>query len=163
MVADNDEAVGRIVDGVSKSKFWNSTLIFITEDDPQDGADHVDAHRTFALVVGPWARRGYLSKVHASFSSFFATWERILGVPPFNTYDANAAPLLDCFTNIPDYTPYNYVPRRIPETLNTLESPFALESAKLDFSGVDKARGLQKILWHAVKGMDAPYPGREDD
>ena len=163
MVADNDEAVGRIVDAVSRSKYWDSTLIFVTEDDPQDGADHVDAHRTFALVISPWARRGYLSKVHASFASIFATWERMLGVPPINTYDANAAPMLDCFTNVPDTTPYTFVPRKIPETLNTLLSPFAAESMKLDFSRFDAAPGLQKILWHAVKGMDTPFPGRDDD
>ncbi|MBI5527524.1 MAG: hypothetical protein HY897_14410 [Deltaproteobacteria bacterium] len=163
MVADNDEGLGILVEGVSKSRFWDSTLIFVTEDDPQDGADHVDAHRTLALVISPYARKGYISKVHHSFASFYATWERILHAPPLNIYDANAAPLLDCFTNIPDLTPYTHESRRVPEAVNTFLGPFAAESAKLDFSVPDNAPGLQKILWHYVKGKDQPFPGRDGD
>ena len=163
MVADDDGGLGILVGGLSKSKFWDSTMIFVTEDDPQDGADHVDAHRTLALVVSPYARRGHVSKVHHSFASFYATWERILNAPPLSTYDAEAAPLYDCFTNIPDATPYEHVPRKVPEQVNTIMSPFAAESAMMDFSVPDNAPGLQKILWHYMKGAHAPFPGRDDD
>jgi hypothetical protein len=163
MVADNDEAVGMVVEAVSKSKFWDRTLIFITEDDPQDGFDHIDTHRSFGLVISPWVRRGYISKTHHSFGSFFATMERIFGIQPLNTYDTHAAPMFDVFTNIPDTTPFTHVARKIPVEYNTKTSPMAEESAKLDFTMPDNQPGLQRILWHAVKGMNAKFPGRDLD
>jgi hypothetical protein len=163
MVADNDEALGQLIEALSKSKFWESTLVFVTEDDPQDGADHVDAHRTLALVIGPHARKGYISKVHHSIGSFFATWERILDVPPLNVNDALAPPLYDCLTNVPDLAPYTHVPRIVPEDVNTVLSPFAAESEKMDFSGPDLNTNLQRVLWHYMKGKDVPFRGRDDD
>jgi YVTN family beta-propeller protein len=161
-VADNDEGLGMIVDALSKSPFWGSTAVFVTEDDPQDGYDHVDAHRTVGLVISPWTRNGYISNVHYSFASMYATFERMLGIKPLNTYDANAAPMMDLFTNIPDMTPYNYIPRKVPETLNTADTPYAAESEKLDFSVPDRAEGLAEILWGYMKG-GRPYPGGADD
>jgi hypothetical protein len=151
------------VDALSKSRFWKDTVVFVTEDDPQDGADHVDAHRTIALVISPWARRGHVSKAHHSFASIFATFERILGIPPMNTYDAGAAPMFDCFTNTSDSSSYDYVPRRVPEKVNTTETLFAAESSRMDFTVPDNAPGLQKILWHYMKGAETPFPGADDD
>jgi YVTN family beta-propeller protein len=161
-VADNDEGLGIVVEALSKSKFWESSMIFVTEDDPQDGYDHVDAHRTLALVISPWTKKGYISNVHYSFSSFFATFERILDVEPLNTYDANASPLFDCFTNIPDTSVYTHIPRKVPATVNTKNTPFAAESEGMDFTVPDNAPGLQKVLWHYMKG-EKPYPGGIDN
>ncbi|MFA6032796.1 MAG: alkaline phosphatase family protein, partial [Myxococcota bacterium] len=144
MVADNDEALGMLVEGVSRSKYWQSTLIFVTEDDPQDGADHVDAHRSFGLVISPWARRGYVSGVHHSIGSFFATMGRILNLAPLNTYDQYAAPLFDCLTNKADLKQYEHIPRKVPVKYNNESTIFAAESAAMDFSVPDETEGLQK-------------------
>ncbi|MFA6034014.1 MAG: bifunctional YncE family protein/alkaline phosphatase family protein [Myxococcota bacterium] len=156
MVADNDESLGRIVDALSKSPLWLSTLVLVVEDDPQDGADHVDAHRTFGMVISPWAR-------HHSFGSFYATIERILGFKPLTVFDAEASPIFDVMTNVPDASPYNYIPRKIPETLNTASTPYQEECAKMDFTRPDNAPGLQKVLWHYMKGANTPYPGAKDE
>ncbi len=108
-VADNDLALGKIIDLLSHSKFWADTAVFITEDDAQNGRDHVDAHRSVLLVVSPYSRRG-VSHVHTSMLSILKTTERILGLPPLNQYDAAATDLSDCFTDIPDVTPYVALP-----------------------------------------------------
>ena len=161
-VADNDQGLGMVIDALSKSQFWGSTAVFVTEDDPQDGYDHVDAHRTVGLVISPWTRKGYISETHYSFGSMYATFERILGIPPLNTYDANAAPMMDFFTNVPDMSPYTYIPNSVSPKYNTAKTVFAAESEKLDFSRPDAAEGLDRILWYYMKG-DKPYPGGEDD
>ncbi|MCA9717799.1 MAG: hypothetical protein H6713_38425 [Myxococcales bacterium] len=146
MVADNDYAVGLIVDAVSKSPFWESSAIFIVQDDPQGCDDHVDALRAFAIVVSPWARRGYVSHAHASFLSVFATLERVLGVPPLGRPDAAAAPLWDMFTPDADFTPYDVIPRQHPEETNSVYTPGATRSAKMDFSGPDLEPELGPLL-----------------
>jgi YVTN family beta-propeller protein len=97
MVMDNDYALGQLVEAVSKSPFWNETVILVTEDDPQYAADHVDAHRTIGLVISPWSRREYLSSVQYSFMSFFRTLEQMLGMPPLTIYDATAMLMSDVF------------------------------------------------------------------
>jgi YVTN family beta-propeller protein len=108
-VADNDLALGKIIDLLSHSKFWADTAVFITEDDAQNGRDHVDAHRSLLLVVSPYSRRA-VSHVHTSMLSILKTTELILGIPPLNQYDAAATALSDCFTDIPDVTPYVFLP-----------------------------------------------------
>ncbi len=108
-VADNDLALGKMIDLLSHSKFWADMAVFVTEADAQDGRDHVDAHRSVLLVVSPFSRRG-VSHVHTSMLSIFKTTERILGIPPLNQYDAAATDLSDCFTDIPDMTPYVALP-----------------------------------------------------
>jgi hypothetical protein len=108
-VADNDLALGKIVDLLSHTKFWPEMTIFITEDDAQNGRDHVDAHRSVLLVVGPFSRRG-VSHTHTSMLSILKTTEHILGLPPLNQYDAAATDLADCFTSIPDVSPYVAAP-----------------------------------------------------
>ena len=109
-VADNDFALGRIVEYLSHTSWWPHMAIFITEDDALGGADHVDAHRTVMLVTGPYAKRGYVSHQNTSFSGMLKTVFRILNLPPLNLYDATAADLSECFTDRPDFTPYSLRP-----------------------------------------------------
>ena len=105
-MADNDLAVGRIVEYLSHTPYWKNMAIVITEDDAQNGVDHVDAHRSILMVISPWVKRDYVSHVHYSFGSLFKTFWNILGLPYLNQYDAAANDLGDFFTGSPDYTPY---------------------------------------------------------
>ena len=108
-MADNDLAVGRIVEYLSHTPFWKNMAIVITEDDAQNGIDHVDAHRSVLMVISPYAKRNYVSSVHYSFGSIFKTFWNVLGLPYLNQYDAAANDFADFFTAKPDYTPYNAV------------------------------------------------------
>lgn len=109
-MADNDYALGRIVEFLSHSPWWREMAIFITEDDAQGWVDHIDSHRTILLVVSPYARRNYVSHVNSSFPGLLKTIFRLLGIPPLNLFDAAAADLADCFTDQPDFTPYKALP-----------------------------------------------------
>jgi DNA-binding beta-propeller fold protein YncE len=109
-VQDNDAALGLTVELVSNSPCWKDTVIFVMEDDTQNGLDHVDGHRSIFMVVSPWAKREYVSKTHLSLASIFKTINLILGLPPLNQYDAAATDLRDLFTDVPDYTPYRFAP-----------------------------------------------------
>ncbi len=109
-VADNDYALGRILEFLSHSPWWKEMAVFITEDDAQGGRDHVDSHRTVLLAAGPYIKRNYVSHVHSSFPGLLKTIFRTLGLPPLNLYDAAASDLSDCFTNSPDFTPYQVLP-----------------------------------------------------
>jgi hypothetical protein len=108
-VADNDYALGRVMEYLSKTKWWSSMAVFVTEDDAQGGVDHVDSHRTVLMVASPFARRNYASRVNASFPALLKTTFRLLGIPPLNLYDATAADLSDLFTSVPDYTPFEAI------------------------------------------------------
>jgi len=108
-MADNDLALGRIVEFLSHTRYWNNMAIIVTEDDSQNGLDHIDAHRSLLMVYSPYAKKDYVSKIHYSFGSIFKTFWNILGIPYLNQYDAGATDLSDFFTNEPDYTPYNAV------------------------------------------------------
>ena len=109
-MADNDLAVGRIVEYLSHTPYWKNMLIVITEDDAQNGVDHVDAHRSVLMLISPWVKRNYVSHVHYSFGSIFKTFWNILGLPYLNHYDAGANDLADFFTSEPDYSPYTAIP-----------------------------------------------------
>jgi hypothetical protein len=109
-VADNDLALGRIVEFLSRSPWWREMAIFVTEDDAQGGVDHIDSHRTVLLVASPWAKRNYVSRVNSSFPGLLKTVFRLLGVPPLNLFDGAAADLSDCFTSEADFTPYEVRP-----------------------------------------------------
>lgn len=109
-MADNDLAVGRIVEYLSRTPYWKNMLIVITEDDAQNGVDHIDAHRSVLMLVSPWVKRGYVSSVHFSFGSIFKTFWNTLGLPYLNQYDAGATDMSDFFTSTPNYTPYNALP-----------------------------------------------------
>jgi DNA-binding beta-propeller fold protein YncE len=109
-IADNDYALGRVVEYLSSRPEWKSMAVFITEDDSQGGVDHVDAHRTVLMVAGPYVKKGHVSRVNSSFPGILKTAFRILGVPPMNLFDAAAADLSDCFTDAPDFEPYKVLP-----------------------------------------------------
>jgi len=108
--ADNDLAVGRIIEFLSHSQYWASMAVVITEDDAQSGVDHVDAHRSLLMVISPYAKKNYVSHIHYSFGSIFKTFWNVLGLPYLNQYDAGANDLADMFTDKPDFTPYNALP-----------------------------------------------------
>jgi DNA-binding beta-propeller fold protein YncE len=105
-MVDNDLAVGRILHFLSRTKYWKDMLVIITEDDPQGGVDHVDAHRSILMMAGPWVKRGYVSHTHANFGSVLKTIYNILGVPYVNQFDVTASLLQDFFTSTPDFSPY---------------------------------------------------------
>jgi hypothetical protein len=109
-MADNDLAIGRIVEFLSNTPYWKNMLIIITEDDAQDGVDHIDAHRSILMAISPYSRKNNISHTHSSFGSIFKTFWNILGVPYLNQYDAGASDLADMFTDVPDFTPYKAVP-----------------------------------------------------
>jgi DNA-binding beta-propeller fold protein YncE len=168
-MADNDLAFGRIVAGLSRSRFWAKMAVFAIEDDPQAGWDHVSGYRTTAYVASPYARRGVTVSTHYNTTSILRTIGQILGLPPMNQFDAAATPMFDCFTDEPDLEPFTVVPANVPlDQMNgdpqSLRDPLlrdhAVASAAIDFSAVDRAPEdlLNRILWHAVKGSAEPYP-----
>ncbi|MCB9601794.1 MAG: bifunctional YncE family protein/alkaline phosphatase family protein [Sandaracinus sp.] len=166
MIADNDAAIGALVDAISHSSFWPETAVFIIQDDPQDGGDHVDNHRAPTLVISPWVKRGYVSSVHYNESSIWRTIQLILGVEtPLNAYWANAAPMYDLFTSTPDFTPYEAIPRRWPEENNPggTRSSFEAQSMRWDFSVPDEQPGLSRALWRHFHGTDAPWGVSRDE
>lgn len=105
-MADNDLALGRVLHFLSRTKYWKNMLVIITEDDPQGGVDHVDAHRSILMMAGPYVKKGHISKTHANFGSILKTIYNISGVPYVNQYDVTASLLQDFFTDQPDFTPY---------------------------------------------------------
>jgi hypothetical protein len=108
--ADNDYALGRLVEMLSRSRFWKEMAVFVTEDDAQGGRDHVDAHRSLLLVIGPYARPGHVSHVHGNFGSILKTIDLIFGLPWLNQYDAAATDLRDLFAAAPRLEPYSALP-----------------------------------------------------
>ena len=112
-VADNDLALGQVVEAVSHSKFWPQTAIFVVEDDAQNGPDHVDAHRTIAFVVSPYIKRGAVDSTMYSTASMLRTMELILGLKPMSQFDAAAMPMFNSFQAKPDLTPYNALPANV--------------------------------------------------
>jgi hypothetical protein len=107
---DNDLALGRVIEFLSHTPYWKNMAIVVTEDDAQDGQDHVDAHRSLLMVISPYAKKNHVSHVHTSFGSIFKTFWNILGLPYLNQYDATASDLADMFHAEPDFTPYDAYP-----------------------------------------------------
>ncbi|MEI6656892.1 MAG: beta-propeller fold lactonase family protein [Planctomycetota bacterium] len=168
-VADNDLAFGRIVEALSKSRFWPKMAIFAIEDDPQDGWDHVSGYRTTVYVAGPHVKRGATVSTRYNTTSILRTIAQILGMPPLNQFDASATPMTDCFTDVADPTPFVARPATVPldqmnadpkAILDPVLKAGALASAAMNFREVDKAPedALNRVLWHAMKGSAAPYP-----
>jgi YVTN family beta-propeller protein len=160
-VASNDLALGRLVEAVSKSPVWKEIAIFVIEDDAQNGADHVDAHRTIGQVISPYTRRGHLDSTQYGTVSMLRTMELILGLPPLSQFDAAATPMFESFTDKPDLTPYKHVPARVNLAARNEPTAYGAErSKKMDFSEYDRIDDfeLNEILWRAVKGVDAPLP-----
>jgi DNA-binding beta-propeller fold protein YncE len=162
-VADNDQSVGMMVEGLSRSKFWGSTAMFILEDDAQDGADHVDSHRSLAYVISPYARHHAVDSTFYNTTSVLRTIELILGLKPMTMFDAAAHPMSNAFADTPDMSTYTNEPPRVPlDVKNPMTGPLADRSNKLDFSESDRAdaRELNDILWLAVRGTPPPAPVR---
>jgi DNA-binding beta-propeller fold protein YncE len=160
-VADNDLALGRIVEAVSKSKFWTDTAIFVLEDDAQNGPDHVDAHRMPGFVISAWSKRRAIDSSLYSTTSMLRTIELILGLQPMSQFDAAAMPMWNCFADAPDPTPFTARPSNVDlNAKNTALSWGARESEKMDFSEPDKADDikLNQIVWRSVRGADSPMP-----
>lgn len=160
-VADNDLAVGRLVEAVTNSKYWATTAIFIIEDDAQNGPDHVDAHRSTAFVISPYTKRRYVDSTMYTGSGLLRTMELILGIPPMSQYDAAALPMYNAFTDKADLTPFKHLPTRIDMTeKNTTRSPGAQQSAMWDFSKEDSLPDIEfnEVIWKSVKGADSPMP-----
>ena len=176
MVADNDLALGRIIEALSRSRFWKNTVVFVTEDDSQAGWDHVSAYRTVGMVISPYSRLHRTVSTSYNQTSMIRTIEQILGLPPMNMADATATPMFDAFSSKPDLTPYTHVAARIP--LDEMNPPataltgrdlyFAKESGRLAALGIDAGEDdlMNRIIWHACM-KNRPYPetlaGHDDD
>ena len=160
MVADNDYAVGMIVEALSKSRFWAGTAIFILEDDAQNGPDHVDSHRSPGFVVSPYTRRGgVVDSTLYNTTSMLRTIELILGLNPMTHYDAGATPMFAAFAKDPVLTPWEAEKPRTP--LDELNPPLAHDpTVGMDFRDADRVdeNRLNAVLWRAIRGVDAPAP-----
>lgn len=161
-VADNDLAVGLFVEYLSKSPIWKETAVFIVEDDAQNGADHVDAHRSIAFVAGGFVKRGFVDHTMYSTSSMLRTMELILGIPPMSQYDAAATPMWRCFTPTANTKPFqSIIPAVNLNDRNTAMNEWQRRSEKFDLSKEDAVPDLEfnKVLWHGLKGDHVPFPG----
>ncbi|TAE32598.1 MAG: hypothetical protein EAZ91_04625 [Cytophagales bacterium] len=161
MVADNDLAVGRFVEHLSNSPIWNESAVFILEDDAQNGADHVDAHRSPALVISPYAKRQHVEHTMYSTSGMLRTMELILGMPPMSQYDAAARPMFALFTNTPNTKPYKHIPANIDlDAKNTAMNEPARRSEKFDLRHADTLDDAEfnAVIWMAIRGENSPVP-----
>ena len=165
-VADNDLAVGRVVDAVSHSRYWDDTAIFVIEDDAQDGADHVDAHRSIAFVISkysPHMPQPFVDHNFYTTVSMIHTMEALLGLPPMNVFDSHAPLMAPLFAGPGTQPPYQADDKNLRNGLiykvNEKNAAGAKESSQMDFSKPDAndARKLNAILWQDAKG-DVPVP-----
>jgi hypothetical protein len=158
-VADNDLALGMIIEAVTHSTFWPQIAIFVLEDDAQNGPDHVDAHRSVAYVISPYTRRGVVDSTMYSTTSMLRTMELILGLQPMTQHDAAARPMYSAFQAEPDARPYKALPANVdldernPSTAwgSQFEMNLAVEDAADDLL-------LNEVVWRSVKGADSPMP-----
>jgi hypothetical protein len=160
-VAENDLALGRLVEAISKSRFWPQSAVFVIEDDAQNGPDHVDAHRSVLLVASPWAKRGALDSTLYTTSGVLRTIELVLGLPPMSQYDAAATPMFGAFAAKLDTTPYALRPARVSLTeTNREDAPGAQASLRMNLIEADLApeRELNEILWKSIRGADSVMP-----
>ena len=170
-VADNDLALGRIVQAISQSFYWKETAIFVVEDDSQAGVDHVDGHRAPVLVVSPYVKRGAIDSTYYTQIDVVRTIEQILGLPPMNQRDLAAAPMRTVFTDEPNLTPYTVVPNQIainemvPATsASAFERAWKSVSAQMFAARPAKADTqdenlLNRAIWYGTMGFKKPYPG----
>ena len=175
-VADNDLALGQIIEAISKSRFWKNTAIFVTEDDSQAGWDHVSAYRTVGLIISPYTKFDPTNHTNYNQVSMVRTIEQILGIPPMNIQDATAMPMFDCFNEKPDISPFVSVPNQIPldemnpdlSKLNGTALHYARKSMHPQFDRVDAGNDalFNRIIWFASNSKK-PYPakfsGKDDD
>jgi len=151
--AVNDDATGMAIDAISHSPIWASSVIFITEDDPSQGGEHVDSHRTPLVIISPWVKHGYVSKTHFDVPSLHKMFAHVFGKPYPNTLIAHAALPLDLFTSTPDYTPYDYRPRTYPlycgKAVTQAEHRL---TRSWDFDEVDEQPGLDRQVMRWMRG-----------
>ena len=160
-LADNDLALGQLVEYLSKSAIWAETAIFVLEDDAQNGPDHVDAHRAPAFVISPYTRRGAVNHAMYSTSGVLRTMELILGLPPMSQYDAAARPLYECFQAAPALAPYQARPAQVNlDERNVAWNKSAQRSEQFDFATEDAAPDLDlnEVIWKSVRGESAVMP-----
>jgi hypothetical protein len=161
LVADNDLAVGLLIEHLSKSPIWNETAVFILEDDAQNGADHVDAHRSPAYLAGGFVKRGYVDHTLYTTTSMLRTMELILGMGPMTQYDAAATPMWKCFDAVARLFPFKaIVPEYDLNTRNIVRNEWQRRSETFDFAKEDANNDVEfnRVLWHGLKG-DKPFPG----
>ena len=161
MVAENDVALGRIVEAISNSVYWKDSAAFILEDDAQAGADHVDSHRSVLLVASPFARRNTVDHTFYTTSGVLRTMELVLGLPPMSQYDSAATPLYNAFSGVPNLGAYTRLGARVPTDERNLASAFgSAQSLAMDFSVEDRAPEalLNEIIWRSVRGAKSPAP-----
>ncbi|MBI4905106.1 MAG: hypothetical protein HY820_15840 [Acidobacteria bacterium] len=161
MVANNDYAIGMLVDRVSHSKYWPETAIFLIEDDAQNGPDHVDARRTVGLVISPYTKRKALDSTLYTTSSMIRTMELLLGLPPMTQYDAAAMPMYATLSDKADLTPFTHVQPQVDVNAKNLASAWgAKASLAMNFTEVDMAPEfeLNEIIWKSVKGRNSQMP-----
>lgn len=139
-MADNDLALGRLVEYLSHTPYWKNMAIVVTEDDSQGGVDHVDAHRSVLMVISPYARKDHITHAHSSFGSIFKTFWNILGIPTLNQYDAGATDLADMFTETPDFTPYDALP--VDERMFDPQKAYDPLDEKFDWSALSESPEL---------------------
>src|SRR5882724_56471 len=158
-MADNDLALGRIVEALSKSPYWKNTVVFVLEDDAQNGPDHVDSHRSVLLVLSAYNRPGVVHRF-VNTTDVTATIEQILGLPALSHFDHFGRTLDDIFATKPDLTPYPALPAQVPISERNPPRKEGTAAERLDFSGVDRADegAFNRILWTALKGPGVPYP-----
>lgn len=160
-VADNDLAVGMFIEYLSKSPVWKESVVFILEDDAQNGPDHVDAHRSPAYIAGPFVKRNYVDHTPYTTTGMLRTIELILGIQPMSQYDAAAMPMWRCFTATPNLNAFTSLPANIDLTEKNLTSNKLSErSAKFDFTKEDRVPDLEfsEVIWKGVKGINSVMP-----
>jgi hypothetical protein len=160
-VADNDLAVGMFVDYLSHSPIWKESVIFVLEDDAQNGPDHIDAHRSPILVISPYTKRGEVIHTMYSTSGALRTMELILSLPPMSQYDASAKPLYDCFTDKPNFKPYQYIKSNIDlNEKNVAVNGSATKSASFNLAKEDAIPDLElnEVIWKSIKGENSIMP-----
>ncbi|MEN9685306.1 MAG: hypothetical protein RLZZ28_1092 [Bacteroidota bacterium] len=161
-VADNDLAVGLFVEYLSKSPIWKESVVFILEDDAQNGADHVDAHRSPAYLAGGFVKRGYVDHTMYSTSSMLRTMELILGIPPMSQYDAAAQPMWRAFTSTANTKPFMALAAGVDlMEKNTVMNEWQRRSEKFNLTKEDAVPDLEfnTVLWYGLKGEKEPFPG----
>jgi YVTN family beta-propeller protein len=164
-VADNDLALGRVVEAVTRSAFGSNTVIFVVEDDPQSGYDHVDGHRSLCLVISPYTKRAQTVSTFYNQAGVLHTMEQIMGLPPMNQQDAMAPLMFECFFNTPDFTPYTALPNKInlvsggSAQLSSKARYYARKVQKMDFTKPDRIDedAFNRYVWHSIKG-NTRYP-----
>lgn len=161
MIAENDQALGRIVEAISKSRYWKESAILVLEDDAQNGPDHVDAHRSVALVVSPFSRRHAVDSTLYTTCGMLRTIELILGLPPMSQYDAAATPMYDAFRSKPILESFTRREARVPlDEPNDPAAPGAKASLAMNLEEADRAPDLElnEVIWKSVRGAGSRMP-----